>query len=499
MARLANFGAAPPSAHGMRDLALTLALLFPLLTSCGQGSPNSVSFGATADEHPNPAAVANAQNFSSVIFLGDSLTAGAQNGSLLDTQQVHGYAALVAQQTNTPITLPLLAAPGVPNVMQLSLDPLGIVVEHGQSAGRDNPAAQATDLAVPGATLADIAFNNAENTDDPATKYILSNPFLTQGNSMSQALWAQRLQPTVIVLWAGNVEAVDVVESGNIPNLTPASVFAAQYTDLIAWFTQNTNAHLVLLNVPDVTTVPYLISAQEAATIASGELGVDPEYFYALWGITPQDYLNATGLQLAIEMIEDPSRAPLEPGSYLTPSDMSVIQSTVTGYNQAIAQQAAAVNATLVDMHAGLLNLAQNGTTINGTPVTFQYLGGIFSLDGVHPTNTGYALVANIILASLNNSLKTKFPLVDVGPIAAADPLFPANLSEQPYIPFLRPRQKTGGRAPTASKNNARRNTSGGFVLSPAMLSWRDQARNMDAALRLTLRRQAAEKPRPQP
>ena len=34
----------------------------------------------------------NAGNFSNTVFLGDSLTAGYQSGSLLDTLQVHGWA-----------------------------------------------------------------------------------------------------------------------------------------------------------------------------------------------------------------------------------------------------------------------------------------------------------------------------------------------------------------------------------------------------------------------
>ncbi|MBW8748713.1 MAG: hypothetical protein JF584_14330, partial [Acidobacteria bacterium] len=38
--------------------------------------------------------------FASVVFLGDSLTAGYQNGSLLDSQQKNGYAALIATQAN---------------------------------------------------------------------------------------------------------------------------------------------------------------------------------------------------------------------------------------------------------------------------------------------------------------------------------------------------------------------------------------------------------------
>lgn len=455
-----------------------------LLTSCG----NSPSSGNSPVERPNPAAIANTGNLSNVVFLGDSLTAGEENGGLLDTEQVHGYTTLLAQQAGVPITLPLIAAPGVPNVMQLDLDPLGIVFATGTSPGRDYPSQQATDLAVPGATLEDIFYTTPSNTTDLATQYILGDPGLSEGLSLSQALWAQRLAPTTIVLWGGNVEAINAVAEGSTAALTSVSDFTTEYSQLIGWFTQNTNAHLVLLNVPDVTRVPYLISAQQAATIASGLTGADQAYFYAIWGVTPQDYLNASGVEVALSIIEDPSQGPLASGLYLTPDDISVIQSTVNGYNYAIVEQAHLVDATLVDMHTALLNLAQNGATINGTPVTFQYLDGIFSLDGIHPTNTGYALTANIIIQALDSD-GAEIPQVDVGPIAAADPLFPANMPERPYIPFISPPRSA---VPAAKRAPARRNSKGGYLLPPELVQWREQARQMQAAMRQTLGRHAA-------
>src|SRR3984885_7818230 len=61
----------------------------------------------------------NVGNFSNTIFLGDSLTAGYQSGSLLDTAQVHGWANLVATQAGFNIALPLIAPPGAPRVLQL--------------------------------------------------------------------------------------------------------------------------------------------------------------------------------------------------------------------------------------------------------------------------------------------------------------------------------------------------------------------------------------------
>src|ERR1700680_4370673 len=53
----------------------------------------------------------NAGNFSNTVFIGDSLTAGYQSGSLLDSQQVNGWAPLVAKQAGFNIIQPLIAYP----------------------------------------------------------------------------------------------------------------------------------------------------------------------------------------------------------------------------------------------------------------------------------------------------------------------------------------------------------------------------------------------------
>lgn len=79
-------------------------------------------------------------NLSRLVVVGDSLSAGYQNGSLLDSQQVHGYASLIAQQARTPLVLPLVAFPGIPNVLELNPSPPPItILAPGTSPGRDNP------------------------------------------------------------------------------------------------------------------------------------------------------------------------------------------------------------------------------------------------------------------------------------------------------------------------------------------------------------------------
>lgn len=107
------------------------------LAGCSSGSSNPLA--------PIQAAQAkNAGNFSNTVFLGDSLTAGYQSGSLLDTQQVHGWAPLLAKQAGFNIVQPLIAYPGAPNVLQLvSVGPPPVITTApGTTAGRDNFATQ---------------------------------------------------------------------------------------------------------------------------------------------------------------------------------------------------------------------------------------------------------------------------------------------------------------------------------------------------------------------
>ncbi len=68
-------------------------------------------------------------------------------------------------------------------------------------------------------------------------------------------------------------------------------------------------------------------------------------------------------------------------------------------------------------------NIAKNGYDVAGHHLTTQYLGGIFSLDAVHPTNTGYAILANAFIERMNCQLNTDIPLVDIEKVAEDDPL----------------------------------------------------------------------------
>jgi lysophospholipase L1-like esterase len=381
------------------------------------------------------AQVKNAGNFSNTIFLGDSLTAGYQSSSLLDTQQVHGWAPLVATQAGFSIVQPLIAYPGAPNVLQLVAvgPPPVITTAPGTTTGRDNFAIQPTDLAVPGAFVNDVA--NTVPLANPAAgqqqinQLVLGFPGLGYGQAYSQATFALKAQPTTIFLWIGNNDALIADLTGSPASMTTVANFTSQYQALMAQLTTQTSAHLVIGNIPDVTQVPYLTPAAVVLAGYSQATGLPVPVLSGLFGIVPGDYVTPAGSSQISAILGGTQTTPLTDAGVLTAAEVATVQAQVKSFNQVIAAAATAAGATLVDINALFAKVSSSGLTVNGYTGTNAFLGGFFSLDGIHPTNTGYAVVANTFIDAMNAAIKTSIPDVPLAPIAAVDPLWPPNLA----------------------------------------------------------------------
>jgi lysophospholipase L1-like esterase len=402
---------------------------------CSSGSSNPLAAIQAAQ-------VKNAGNFSNTVFLGDSLTAGYQNGSLLDTQQVHGWAPLVAKQAGFNIIQPLIAFPGAPNVLQLiSVSPLVISAYCGaappapcvSTTGRDNFATQVTDLAVPGALLNDVMNTVPLVTPAPGqqqlNQLVLGYPGLGYGQALSQLGQAIQAQPTTIFLWIGNNDALVADITGMPSSMTSVANFTTQYQALMTQLTTLTSAHLVIGNIPDVTAVPYLTPAALVLAEVSQEYGIPTSVLSAALGIVPGDYVNPTGTAQIQPILLGQQKGPITDAGVLSAAEVVTVQAQVTAFNQVIAQQAQAAGATLVDINALFKQVTASGLTINGYTGTAAFLGGFFGLDGIHPTNTGYAVVANTYIDTMNSKIGTKIPDVNLSAVAATDPLWPPNLA----------------------------------------------------------------------
>jgi lysophospholipase L1-like esterase len=407
---------------------------FAFAASVACGSVVGCSSGSSNPLAPlQKAQAANVGNFSNTIFLGDSLTAGYQSGSLLDTQQVHGWAPVVAKQAGFNIVQPLIAYPGAPNVLQLvSVSPLVITTAPGTTTGRDNFATQVTDLAVPGAFVNDVM--NTVPLVNPAAgqqqlnQLVLGFPGLGYGLALSQSGQAIAAQPTTIFLWIGNNDALIADETGMPSSMTSVANFTTQYQALMTQLLTMAPAHLVIANIPDVTQVPYLTPAALVLGEVSEETGLPTSVVSGLLGIVPGDYVNPTGTAQIPLILAGKQTGPITDSGVLSAAEVVLVQAQVTAFNQVIASQAQAANATLVDINTLFKQVTTSGLTINGYTGTAAFLGGFFALDGIHPTNTGYAVVANTFIDTMNSKIGTKIADVNLSAVAAADPLWPPNL-----------------------------------------------------------------------
>lgn len=386
-------------------------------------------------------------NLSRLVVVGDSLSAGVENFSLLDSQQPHGYASLIAQQAGVPLTLPLVPYPGAPNVLQLkSLEPVPDVEPAPGTLlfPRDNPLVQPFNVSVPGVTLNQaLTLRPTLNPNAPPVQQwatiVLGFPNLLFGQAPTEIELAQQLHPTTVIEALGNNDALVPALTGAISTLTPLNSFTSDYKTVLDKL-HSTGATLIVATIPDVTEVPYFITAQ---TI-SDQTGAPVELVESSLGIGPNDYVRITAESFIDKIFTGQMPGPLpadcpSPLSALTPNpipcvltaaDANTVRSAIASYNSVITADAASRHALVVDLHALVDQIHANGYNADGQHLTANFLGGLFSLDGIHPTNTGYAVIANQFIKTMNSSLGTSIPPVNVDTVAASDPLVPSNLSK---------------------------------------------------------------------
>lgn len=76
----------------------------------------------------------------------------------------------------------------------------------------------------------------------------------------------------------------------------------------------------------------------------------------------------------------------------------------------------------LVDLHAMVNDIIANGLVIDGQTLRGQPFGGLLSLDSMHFSDTGYAVLANAYVKKVNEDLGTPLPLLDEAAIQRDDP-----------------------------------------------------------------------------
>lgn len=111
---------------------------------------------------------------------------------------------------------------------------------------------------------------------------------------------------------------------------------------------------------------------------------------------------------------------PLEDKWVVIPSEQDEIKMAIDGYNATIQAAASSAGMAFVDANSIFQQMANGGYTDGNFTFTADLVfGGAVSLDGVHPTTRGYALVANEFMKAIDATYGSNFEasgnLVDVG------------------------------------------------------------------------------------
>ncbi|SMO66076.1 SGNH/GDSL hydrolase family protein [Fodinibius sediminis] len=438
------------------SLQVFLALLITAVSLSACKDFNDVNFESNSGE----------ADFSMVAAVGNSLTAGYQNGALYRTAQRYSYPSLVAGQMESVQNFeqPLVSDPGI-GLGRLGLEGSDLsgptqTDEQGQPINSDLDRPY-NNLGIPNALLADFLGQDLPSAPYSARRQ--NNPFFDlvlrdMGNTQSEQLAA--LDPTFVLFWLGSNDILGYVTSGGTQAYVPPSDFRQLYQASASTIAQ-TGAKAVLYNIPNVTTIPYvfllrtrlvnegIISYNEITqtyqfNTSEGSFDIFIEAVEGTRVMRANDLilLSATSYFERVQTGETPP--PIKPNNPIpnqyildgpTPtsagnSEIAQANQVVDNYNNTISNAASANSWALVDINDTFSQIFQNfqqssgeqGITMNGITLT-PVPGSLFSFDGVHPSNQGHGVVANLTIEAINDTYNASLPDIDLGTIPRGIPI----------------------------------------------------------------------------
>ncbi|WP_224488793.1 SGNH/GDSL hydrolase family protein [Robertkochia flava] len=468
-------------------------------------------------------------DLSTYVALGNSLTSGYADGALYIDAQENSYPNILASK---------FAFAGGGNFTQpLMNDNIGGLLFNGQAiAGTrlvlsydasgnpfptniaGSPTTEVTNtlegpfnnMGVPGAKsyhLVAPGYGNAAGIGSTANPYFVRMASDAESTVLADAA-AQ--SPTFFSLWIGNNDVLTYAISGgtgedrtgnldptsyNSNDITDPNVFAAVTSQVVNTMT-SAGAKGVLINIPDVTKVPFFTTVpNNALVLDAGQAAQLTLFFQAVAGITTQGLINQgvpaaqaqqIAAQYAINFTEGANRwiidvpatqtnplgfrqmteeervlltidrsalqtqgygsvaitpdvlqvlGKLQQGAQITEAEANLVIGAVNGiddkdaldsseinaidtarsaYNSTLAGLAQQNDLILLDFEALFDRIAESGYQFNGGQVTTEFgSGGAFSLDGIHLTPRGYAIVAHEMIQAINEQYEANLPGVN--------------------------------------------------------------------------------------
>lgn len=340
---------------------------------------------------------------------------------------------------------------------------------------RENPGLNPWDVGIPGQTVHEALFMAGAIGDCTITganspaQFVQLNalvngesqnfwPILAGfGQGVTQVQAAVSLHAQVATVWLGSNDLLKVAFSHLAAPVTSPQSMHDDTVSIIRQL-QAAGSKVAVANLVDVmgaaTFIPqpaYQPTLQAYITGLLIQQGVPPAQAQAVaivystayasqetaqTGLGPNGYftINALFKTLQTAAAQIPAHAvPVAPtlnsGDFIDDNTANTVKALNAQYNTAIGAAASETGAALVDIHATFAQIeAAGGVPINPPKCcSLVYRGGFFSLDGLHPSNTGYALIANVFIQTLDSAYGLGIPQVNVGAVYATDPYAPGN------------------------------------------------------------------------
>jgi lysophospholipase L1-like esterase len=401
--------------------------------------------------------------FKTYVSIGNSITAGYQSGGINDSVQRQSYAVLFAQQAGTrfaypsfvkafptPTTPPVLITSGCPPLLgnwftQKLTDSLAPTPNGCLFRDPTKVTDVLNNVAVPGAYAHDLLVTGSTGLIVPNNT--LQTLILGGKAQIDVAIAAD---PTFVSFWIGNNETLLPAEAGMLggpgtgspaPPLIPA---ANEIPDIKAALDSLVKGakHLkggIIIGAAKVTSIPHFFSADTMLNATrKGQFDTFTGKGSSVvlgCGTTAKGWLISADLPKQIKAGTHPNlvscgvtpAAPAPVGDIfmLDPTEQANLNATTDAYNVYLKAKADTLGWAYLDPNVILAALRTGtGATVPAWPTltsatrdaSTAVFGIQFSLDGVHPSQSGQKVIANAMIDSVNAKYgpKGKTPLYAV-------------------------------------------------------------------------------------
>ncbi len=326
-----------------------------------------------------------------MLAVGDSIGEGVQSADANLRTQPFSYVNLLARQIGVHFPLPLIRS-----------SPLGVIGDT-TFRSRLRPYVAASNLSVSGADVHSLLYDRA----DALWKYVIDSEtdlvlFPRVGSQMEIV---EAIRPRFVVCWIGNNDVLSAALSFDqldATQMTPVEDFRTDFEEIVLRL-GSLGTKAVFANIPDVTKIGFLVDDQDLMKFLGSDFDL------------PEGHFTTIVVMLLIRLGLDDGSLLKDPDFVLDSDEVALIQERIDVFNEIIENGAASINMPVVDINALFDQIDEDPPTFFGIPVTPRFLGGIFSLDGVHPSNIGHALAANAFIETINFHFHVDIPLIPEG------------------------------------------------------------------------------------